>query len=82
MTSTDAESGSAKVFHSGNTSWAKYDTSTNSRPPISDTTMIASGMRNFGLLVSSAMVETASKPRKDRHSTAAPVITSGTLKPS
>ena len=28
------------------------------------------------------MVETASKPRNDRHSTAAPVITNGTLKPS
>ncbi|MNI79591.1 hypothetical protein D3C73_1360600 [compost metagenome] len=28
------------------------------------------------------MVDTASKPRKDRHSTAAPAMTSATLKPS
>ncbi|MNV69078.1 hypothetical protein D3C71_1619660 [compost metagenome] len=82
MTSTEAESGSAKVLQSGNTIWAKYDTSRNSRPPISATAMIACGMREVGLAVSSAMVETASKPTNDKHSTAAPVMINGTLKPS
>ena len=44
--------------------------------------MIANGMVRRGLGVSSAMVDTASKPRNDRHSTAAPAMISGALKPS
>ncbi|MNW12156.1 hypothetical protein D3C71_2097730 [compost metagenome] len=45
ITSTDAESGSAKLPQSGNTICAQYDTTRNNMPPISDTARIATGMR-------------------------------------
>src|SRR5690625_7517555 len=44
-------------------------------PPVIVAMMIARGTVRFGSLASSDSVETASKPRKDRHRIAAPAMT-------
>ncbi len=73
ITSLAADSASWNTLP-GNTSWLKTASTVNSRPAPTVVMTMARGMSRCGSRVSSARVETASKPRNDRHSTAAPAI--------
>src|SRR5699024_5250454 len=73
MTSAEAVSMFVKLCQSGIRRYEKEDKTMKVAPPRKVTSKIARGMSRLGCFASSLSVETASKPRKDRHRIAAPV---------
>src|SRR5699024_5288799 len=73
ITSAEAVSRFEKLRHSGTRRYETKDRTMNVAPPINVTSRMARGMSRLGSLASSLNVETASKPRNDKHKIAAPV---------